>query len=676
MRARDARVRRGVLAAAGLLAGGFSTIDEAMPDTTGGETLRRNTWRILVPVDLSAASEASAAYAVEVARGLKAEVAFLFVVAESSLAGRILFARTAPEEEPVLTETERGQAEKRLRAFLEPLSLEGLPFSTLVEKGVPHERILQAVDRLKPDLVVQGTHGSKGVEERIIGGTAERIIRRTRCPVISVKPREFGSFLKRVWSGISLLDGRIWAGAPPREAYRFPPAKILYATDFSEASRLAAAPALNLARATGAELMVLHVAPEGPEEPPADEPGAEGDDPRLAPREEMERLVQEMIAYQKGVRIVPRILQDDSISRILSTAIEEEVDLLVMGTRGLSGWELVLNGSTADYAIHNAPCPVLTVRPNWKLEKLGRKFRRVFRSLSAVELRRMSSSYQGSVEEDLLGSPSGMKRSELFLNYYSPEGIRTALEEYGILDRLRGGGLDGFRVWFDLEEPYRHKMRVYLGEQEGSEHLLMELIVREGVVQTPEGLCGPDRAAQRAFPVLVVDWICMQNPRAVFSSERPPLPGQEHPGLGIGYEIYQMLVQMALRLGRQGLMNRPQHYHNAKFYHEMFKFLDPVREGRLIALIRDTEDGNLADVSWAVYHGCLLDAATGETVPWEGGILICPLSNPLRRYFASRAYHDVVWETVANTSYRVDWSLFRERMRADPRAQVGGAPPG
>jgi len=538
-----------------------------------------------------------------------------------------------------------------------------------VEKGVPHERIGEVVETLKPDIVVQGTHGSKGVEDRMIGGTAERIIRKTRCPVVSVKPVDFGPFLKRVWSAVGRLDGAVWAGPPPRESYRFPPGRILYATDFSEASRLAMAPALRIARLSDADLIVLHVVQEeGVEIPWIRRESPAAGSPKGSPEEQMEAWVREMNAYRKGLRISPRIVPGDAGSVIVSQAIREEVGLLVMGTRGLTGWDLVLNGSTADRAIHHAPCPVLTVRPNWKLERLGKKFRRVSRILSPADLQRMSSAYRATVEDDLLGSVGGMKKSELFLNYYSREGILTALREYGILDRLQKEGFEAFRVVLDLEDPFRHKMRLYHGGQERADHMLVELVAREGIVQIPDGPLGEAlEPAQSAFSVLQIEWICLQNPGAAFSRDRPPLPGQDHPGLGIGYEIYQLLVYVGLRVKKEGLMNRPQHYHNAKLYHETFKFLDPVREGMLIALIRDTESFNLADVSWAVHHGCLLDGKTGQTVPWEGGMLICPLTEKLGRYFASRAYHDVVWETVANTHFRIDWEGFRRSMQAEER---------
>jgi nucleotide-binding universal stress UspA family protein len=629
--------------------------------------------RILAPVDLSVASEASGRYAMEMARQLDAEVIFLYVVAENSLSGRILFPRVTPVEEAMLNPEEREKAWEKFRAFLALMKGQGVRIREVVEKGVPHARILQAVETLKPDVVVQGTHGSKGFEDRIIGGTAERIIRKTKCPVLSVKPMEFGSFFQKLWAGVGLFDGRTWTGGALRESYRFPPKKILYATDFSEASRLAMEPAVDLAHLCGAELVVLHIAQERSSLPARMEGLPSEEALSLPPEELMEILIREMQAYQTGLNLSSRILWDESTSKILSVAMEDEVDLLVMGTRGLTGWELVLNGSTADNMIHNAPCPVLTVRPNWKLEKLGQRFRRVFRTLSSLDLQKMSSAYQATIEHDLMASPDEMKKSELFLNFYSVEGIRTALEGYGILDNLRREGFEDFRITLDLDDPYRHRMRVHYGDEERDDHLLLDLVAREGTVQIPDTGDGGGVEQAGAFSVLHIEWICMQNPVAVFSTERPPLPGQEYPGLGIGYEVYQMLVQMGVRVKKEGIMNRPQHYHNAKFYHEKFKFLDPVREGRLIALIRDTEDHNLADVGWAVYHGCLVDEISGQAAPWEGGILVSPLAERLRRYFASRLYHDIVWETVANSRFRIDWELFRARMQNDRRLRSGSS---
>jgi len=204
---------------------------------------------------------------------------------------------------------------------------------------------------------------------------------------------------------------------------------------------------------------------------------------------------------------------------------------------------------------------------------------------------------------------------------------------------------------------------MYADEKEDPGHLLFDLIVREGSIQ-PSGRGGAgDAGNQNLFSVLIIEWLCLQNPSASFTPERPPLPGQDFPGLGIGYEAHEFLVVMGMRLKKDGLMNHPQFVHNAWLYHEKFKFVDPVKEGRLIALMRDTGDHDLADVSWAVYHGCLEDASTGETVPWDGGALVYPLSERLKNHFQSESYLNTVWETVANTRYVIDWNLCEKRMR-------------
>ena len=50
------------------------------------------------------------------------------------------------------------------------------------------------------------------------------------------------------------------------------------------------------------------------------------------------------------------------VDRIISTACDEKVDLIVMGSRGLGGFERLLLGSVSEGVLHHAHCPVLTVR--------------------------------------------------------------------------------------------------------------------------------------------------------------------------------------------------------------------------------------------------------------------------------------------------------------------------
>ena len=67
----------------------------------------------------------------------------------------------------------------------------------LVSTGVPFEKILDAAEDHRIDLIVLATHGRTGIKRLIIGNVAERVVRHAPCPVLTVKPRAAGRNLKR-----------------------------------------------------------------------------------------------------------------------------------------------------------------------------------------------------------------------------------------------------------------------------------------------------------------------------------------------------------------------------------------------------------------------------------------------------------------------------------------------
>lgn len=58
---------------------------------------------------------------------------------------------------------------------------------TRIEEGDPAERILAYAAEIEADLVVAGTHGRTGIERRVIGSVAERIVRRAERPVTTIR---------------------------------------------------------------------------------------------------------------------------------------------------------------------------------------------------------------------------------------------------------------------------------------------------------------------------------------------------------------------------------------------------------------------------------------------------------------------------------------------------------
>lgn len=141
--------------------------------------------------------------------------------------------------------------------------------------------------------------------------------------------------------------------------------RILVATDFSESAAKAVASAAELARKFEAELLVLHAykvdiplaspMTAGGYALPADffqQLGAQA-------RERVEAAAQEL--QSRGVSATGIAVEESAASAIVELAEARDVDLIVMGTRGLTGLKHVALGSVADRVVRLAPCPVMTV---------------------------------------------------------------------------------------------------------------------------------------------------------------------------------------------------------------------------------------------------------------------------------------------------------------------------
>lgn len=191
-----------------------------------------------------------------------------------------------------------------------------------------------------------------------------------------------------------------------------------------------------------------------------------------------------------------------------------------------------------------------------------------------------------------------------FLGYYSIEGLEYALSHYGLLPHLRRLGYGNFRV---VVEPSGLGDAVRLfGSAAGQEHLLLECVLEKRRIADAD--------------VLYVHWLTLRNPRARFSPRRPQLPGQDNPGLGLAREMGWVFLRMARRLGLEGVVYRPAWYHTAYTGRYHFVFVDPARQGRFEAMIRDLGHLPLLEVTKAAAEGRLLK--NGEPYTWEADEMI------------------------------------------------------
>lgn len=203
-------------------------------------------------------------------------------------------------------------------------------------------------------------------------------------------------------------------------------------------------------------------------------------------------------------------------------------------------------------------------------------------------------------------------REHRFLGHYTAETIEYRLYRYGFLEQLRRLGYGQFHVQIGRHDP-GDRLRLS-GHAEGETHLLVECILEERTVADA--------------PMLFIHWLSLRHPRAQFSPARPRLPGQEVPGLGLSREWIEILGRMAWRLGLTGVAYRPSWYHTARPARSKCRFIDPSRQARFEALMRDLEDWPLLDVTQALSDGRV--RMNGQPYNWEADDMAfwidrCPL---------------------------------------------------
>ena len=142
--------------------------------------------------------------------------------------------------------------------------------------------------------------------------------------------------------------------------------RILHPSDFSRASGAAFKKAVEMAKASRGELMVVHVlnpvvpvaAGEGYISPRMYEEIAASS--RAWAQKQLDKLLAK--ARASGVRASGFVLEGVAHDQIARFARSKHADLLVMGTHGRSGLAKLFLGSVAGRVIAAASCPVLTVR--------------------------------------------------------------------------------------------------------------------------------------------------------------------------------------------------------------------------------------------------------------------------------------------------------------------------
>ena len=141
--------------------------------------------------------------------------------------------------------------------------------------------------------------------------------------------------------------------------------RILFASDFSKASRKAFAAAVKTAKGTHATLSIAHVllpfVPVGVDHYVGPDTWEQLDEQaRKSATRQLDRLAAR--AKHAGVRVRTFLVEGPPAREIRRLARRTHADLLVLGTHGRTGLTKLFLGSVASGVVASATCPVMTVR--------------------------------------------------------------------------------------------------------------------------------------------------------------------------------------------------------------------------------------------------------------------------------------------------------------------------
>ncbi|NMG15314.1 MULTISPECIES: universal stress protein [Aromatoleum] len=286
--------------------------------------------RLLVATDLSAPARHAADRAALVAREVGARLDLFHVANVTAMEKlRLLVAEVPAEIEQRVLDAAREEM-RELAANL--LKHHGVAAGVQVASGPLLPEIIGHADTISADLLVLGARGSSFMRHLLIGSTAERMVRKTRWPMLIAKQ-------------------------PPHEPYR----TLLVPVDFSPFSLRALRNAQ--AVAPGADVVLLH-AFEVPFESKLRFAGIEDEllaRYRIAARQEalgkLRELRDEVGLPPERTRLI--VLHGDASRNIIEQEQEQDCDLIVMGKHGESVLEDLLLGSVTKHVLAESQGDVL-----------------------------------------------------------------------------------------------------------------------------------------------------------------------------------------------------------------------------------------------------------------------------------------------------------------------------
>jgi nucleotide-binding universal stress UspA family protein len=252
-------------------------------------------------------------------------VTLLTVVAKKSGAAADLLAKAV--------QTGQFEADLYLRSVKKHYLPSLVPIETAVITGKPDKAIIEFAKDNGMDLIIMSTHGRSGLTRWSFGRTADKVLRRSPCPTVilrsehDIKPNQFK--------------------------------RILLPLDGSRLAERVVEPALEIVKAVNVELFLIQVVEKGSFY------GFGHDEAHLGEEvEKAQTYLTELCdrAIPSDVTVHVRVAVGPAADVIVDFAAEQEIDLILISSRGDSGFDSWMFGSVAEKVMKGAPCAILVIR--------------------------------------------------------------------------------------------------------------------------------------------------------------------------------------------------------------------------------------------------------------------------------------------------------------------------
>lgn len=280
--------------------------------------------KILVPTDFSTPAKLAVEVACEIAKKAYAEILLLHVI-------------EIPSNESFSVEGQIGQINewdnklytlKLIEVTKKQMAVQakvaedfGVKVSTRIKIGNPFHGIRTTIAEQKADLIVMGTSGHSRLEEMIVGSNTEKVVRHSKCPVLTVHEKSNGVNFKN----------------------------IVYATSMNNSEKAFAEVVKNAQEMYGATVHLVRV-----------------NTPMNFKPDTVVKPIMEAFAKKVGLQnYKTHVFNDFSEEEgIIHFADSIKADLIAMATHGRTGFAHVLAGSIAEDVANHARKPVLTYVTN------------------------------------------------------------------------------------------------------------------------------------------------------------------------------------------------------------------------------------------------------------------------------------------------------------------------